>query len=383
MGVFVRSRLQAMAAHCEVKVIAPVALLDYAYIRGSGWGKFKQPIPRQRLDGCLEVFYPRWFYLPAVGALNPLFLFLFVLPKILAIRRRFDFHLIDAHFGHPSGVVAAMLAAAFSRPFTVTLRGDETMHGQRRLRRYWMGWALRRADHVITVSDRLRQFAIGLGVSAARSTTIPNGIDTTIYYPRNRHEMRSKHNIPVDTKMLLTAGYLIQRKGHHRAIRALNVLRTQGMAVRLWIVGGPGREGLFEETLRHLVRELKMEDAVTFVGPVPSHVLAEYMSAADVFCLASTREGWPNVVHEALGCGTPVVATDVGGIPDLVPSEAHGFVVPIDDQDALEDGLRKAFSRGWDRDIISARAQARPWAKVATEVLTQMQRIVIGESRSL
>jgi teichuronic acid biosynthesis glycosyltransferase TuaC len=376
LGVFVRSRLQGMAAHSHIKVVAPIAILDYAYIRANGWKKTGAPIPRQRQDDRLEVFHPRWFYFPGIGCLTPVLLALAVLPGMITLRGRFPFDVIDAHFGYPTGIATAWLAMALRCPFVVTLRGNETMHGQGGINRFWLGWALRRASRVITVSERLRQFALGFGVPPQHAITIPNGIDTDVFYLRDRMEMRARHNIPADARMVLTAGYLIKRKGHHRVIRALSTLRAEGIGADLWIVGGPGREGTFQETLRNLVRELELGDRVHFIGPVPGHVLAEYMSAADVFCLASTREGWPNVVHEALGCGTSVVATDVGGVPDLIPSGEHGFVVPIGDQGKLVGGLRKALQRSWDRDAIAARARSRSWAQVASEVMAPLREIV-------
>jgi teichuronic acid biosynthesis glycosyltransferase TuaC len=224
---------------------------------------------------------------------------------------------------------------------------------------------------VITVSERLREFAISLGAAPERVCTIPNGINVRIYFQRDRDAMRRKHGIPSDQLMLLSAGYLIERKGHHRVITALAALRRDGLPAGLWIVGTAGREGRYEKKIRDLVIELGLSEDVHFVGGVPPEVLGEYMSAADVFCLASSREGWPNVVHEALGCGTPVVATDVGGVPDLIPSQEHGFVVPIGDQEALENALRSALLQTWNRPAIAARAQSRSWEQVAEEVIRE------------
>jgi glycosyltransferase involved in cell wall biosynthesis len=122
-----------------------------------------------------------------------------------------------------------------------------------------------------------------------------------------------------------------------------------------------------------------MESRVRFLGQVSSSVLPELMSAADVFCLASNREGWPNVVHEAMGCGTPVVAANVGGVADMVPSESYGFVVPVNDPAALREALDKALSRTWDHDAISAWAASRSWENVAREVVEEFA-AVLGRS---
>ena len=263
LGTFVRSRLRHMTSQAEIKVMAPLAVLDYAAIWAGTSGKACRA-PAQRWDEGLEVFHPRWLYPPGAGALSTLFLLVSLLPRIGLLRRRYRFQLIDAHFGHPSALAAALLSAVFGCPFVVTLRGDETHHAKYALRRYWMSWALRRACRVITVSERLRQFAIGLGVAPDRVCAIPNGINARIYFQRDREAVRRKNGIAPDQLMLLSAGYLIERKGHHRVIRALGTLRRQGISARLWIVGSPGREGRYEGKLRDLVREIGARGARSF-----------------------------------------------------------------------------------------------------------------------
>jgi glycosyltransferase involved in cell wall biosynthesis len=147
----------------------------------------------------------------------------------------------------------------------------------------------------------------------------------------------------------------------------LSEIRRSGSSAELWIIGGPGREGQFEEHLHREVRRHALESFVHFTGNVKSAVLADYMSAADVVCLASSREGWPNVVHEAQACGAPVVATDVGGVQDMIPAAEYGFVVPAGDEDALAAALRRAIETRWDRAGITAWGRARSWQQVGVE----------------
>jgi teichuronic acid biosynthesis glycosyltransferase TuaC len=372
LGTFVRSRLRHMASRVEIKVVAPLAIFDYA-AWWAGVSPESSSVPRQRWDGELEVLHPRWLYPPGAGALTSFFLLASLLPNIRVLRRRYRFDLIDAHFGHPTAVVAASLAALFGCPFLVTLRGAETRHAGYALRRYWMSWALRRASRVIAVSDRLREFAISLGVAPDRACTIPNGVDTRIFFRHERAAVRSRHGIPLDQVMLLSAGNLIEGKGHHRVIEALATLRSEGIPAGLWIAGCAGREGRYEEAIRNLVRKLDLDQHVRFLGHLTAPVLAEYMSAANVFCLASTREGWPNVVHESLACGTPVVASDVGGVPDLIPAAEYGIIVPAADQPALESALRVALHKKWDYKAIGGWGQSRSWEKVANEVVGQAE----------
>jgi len=374
LGVFVRSRLQHLAALAELKIIAPVALLDY----GSMPERFTavRGVPRRRWDGDIEVFHPRWIYTPFWGSVPCLFLRL--LPVLLRIRKCFPFQVLDAHFGYPEGVVACLLTRIVQLPFTVTLRGSETMHAKYSSRRLLMRWSLRRAGRVIAVSERLRDFAISLGVDACRVTTIPNGIDGAMFSMRSKSECRKNFGIPQEARAVLSAGLLIERKGHHHVIRALRALRHQGVNAELWIVGSSGREDRFERSIRTIVSDLQLSGVVHFLGHVRQETLAELMSAVDILCLASNREGWPNVVHEALACGTPVVATNVGAIPALIQSEEYGLIVPVDDQIALLEALMTALRKTWNRELISAWGRSRTWVAVAAEVLRVFERLTIA-----
>jgi glycosyltransferase involved in cell wall biosynthesis len=185
--------------------------------------------------------------------------------------------------------------------------------------------------------------------------------------------MRQKHGLDLKDRVILSVGALIARKGHHMIVRAMHRLMEKGFTARLLIVGGPGREGHYEADIRRLVHELGMEKQVVFVGQVPPQTVAELMSAADTLCLASDREGWPNVVHECLACGTPVLAKDVGGVPEMIPSEAYGLVIPASDPTALENGLQRMFDKDWDSRIIAAWGAARSWDQVAREILSEME----------
>ena len=362
LGLFVRNRLQHVAALLTVRVVAPVPVIDYAGVR-----RRKGTFPAHRRDAALEVDHPRWLYPPCGSSVNPFFLAGRLLPYLRRLRHNYEFKVIDAHFGYPEGIAAALLGAALHCPFTVTLRGNETMHASSSSKRRLLGWALQRSDRIIAVSDNLRNFASSMVGDGTRLCTIPNGIDADVFFPRSRLEARERLGIPHDLAVILSVGYLIERKGHHRVIEALGKMRRARNNAELWIVGGPGREGNFVAEIQAAVKQNGLERAVHFVGSVKPPVLAEYMSAADVLCLASTREGWPNVVHEAAGCGLPVVATDVGGVREMIPSTDYGLVIPAADQAALIAALGNALQTRWDRARIAARGQSRSWTRVAEE----------------
>ncbi len=330
LGLFVRSRLSDLSRHANVKVIAPIAALN---------PKGKVACPRTgpwvRTDGLMEVFHPRWAFPPGGTPANVVCLFCRVYPLIRRLHRRFAFDLIDAHFGYPEGVVAALLSRALEIPFVVTLRGSELMFGSYWSRRLAMQGEFRRASKIISVSEELRHFAIGQGAAPEKVITIPNGVDGALFCQRDRGAVRSKYGISAGRKVIVSAGEMIEAKGHQHAAAALRDIVAEGIDAELLIVGSSARGGpKYEATLKKFVADLGLGDRIRFVGWADRQGVAELLSAADVFCLASYTEGWPNVVHEALACGTPVVATRVGAIPEMIPSADYGFVTPVKDQSA-------------------------------------------------
>jgi glycosyltransferase involved in cell wall biosynthesis len=373
--------LQHLAELAALRVVAPFALVQYGNPSGKRIRIGERQCPARRQDGKVSVLHPRWFYPPFSGSLTAVWMSLQLIRKLSAFRKDFPFEVIDSHFGHPDGIAGALLSRALGVPFTMTLRGNEPKHSRSALERFWMAWALRRASRVFTVSERLREFAIGMGAAPDKVKTIPNGVDATVFFSRDRTACRLKYGLPLDAPLILSAGALVERKGHHRIVSALKAIRAEGCAAQLVIAGGPGPEGQYETKLRSLVHDLGLGSAVRFLGPVPPQTVAEVMSAADVFCLASTNEGWPNVVHEALACGTPVVATNVGAVPDMLAGGRYGIIVTVNHPLMLERALKDALRNQWDRTAISVWGRARSWQQVALEVFEEMQMIVAEERK--
>lgn len=373
LGLFVRDRLAHMARLANLKVIAPLPVIDYRLKRLLK----RASIPQSCQEGPVEVLRPSWLYPPGGTPATPAALFLRLLRPVARLRRRFPFDVIDAHFAYPEGVAAALLSRALDCPFTITLRGSEPVFSQSRPRRACIAWALGRASHIVTVSRPLADFAVELGASRDCVSIIPNGIDTGTFHVRDRAACRAKHGIPADAKVVLSAGELIEAKGHHLVIQAIHSLAQRGVAAQAIIAGAVAHGGRpYDRELRQLVAGLGLEPSVRFAGWVNRELLAELAAAADVLCLASYTEGWPNVVHEALACGTPVVASAVGSVPDMIPSDRYGLVVPARNQDVLNEALCDALQRPWNHAEIAAWGQARSWEHVADEVLAVMRQAV-------
>jgi glycosyltransferase involved in cell wall biosynthesis len=165
---------------------------------------------------------------------------------------------------------------------------------------------------------------------------------------------------------MLSVSHLVQRKGVDILMRAFAGLRKGNFPdLRFLIVGKGGEEGDAEPMLRALAKELDLGDAVVWAGAVPNPELRWYYSAADVFCLASEKEGWPNVILESLACGTPVVAASTWGVPEILTSEDYGLLVKDREPGAFAARIAEALEKPWEPGSISAFAAANTWDRVA------------------
>ncbi len=372
-GVFVRERMQRVARDAEVVVVAPVAWFPLdRLVRG----RERAAIPREERQGSLRVLHPRVLSIPRFGKwLDGVFYALSLLPFLRSLRRTFPFDVIDAHFAFPDGLAAVLLGRVLGCPATITLRGSIVRLSRYRLHRPQLRWALDRAAAVFSVSGFLRDVAAGLGIAPGRIRVVPNGVDTERFRPRDRVATRRALDLPSDRPITLSVGTLGAHKGHHRVIGRLpEVIAAHPDLLHVIIgISLPGYEG--RPALERQVRELGLERHVMIVGERPHEEIPYWLAAADVFCLATRSEGWPNVLLEALACGRPVVATRVGGVPEIVTDPAFGILVPPADDAALAAALREALSRSWDASAMVAHAATHSWDRVAATVVETLRSV--------
>jgi glycosyltransferase involved in cell wall biosynthesis len=180
----------------------------------------------------------------------------------------------------------------------------------------------------------------------------------------DRAESRRRLGLPPEGRLLISVGHLIERKGHDLMLRALSSIRARGLDARAMIVGS----GPLGAELKALARSLGLEPFVTWIGNVPHAELAHHYAAADALVLASSREGWANVLLEALACGTPVVATAVFGTPEVITGPELGLLVHERSAEAIGAALEQALARTFDRRRLRAHAEAHSWDATARGV---------------
>lgn len=378
-GVFIKERMTHVAkiAGCGVRVVAPVPY--YPPLKFSPRWRYTQVQPHETIEG-VPVYHPRYLMTPKVGmTLYGVEMFLSVLPTVRRLQQECDFDLIDAHFVYPDGLAAVLLGRWFRKPVVVSARGsDINAYRHLPLIRRLLQYTLRKAAHVIAVSQALREAMEGLGMPASHMTVIPNGVDGAKFFPGSKSAARQALGLP-DKRIVLSVGGLTSSKGFDLLLKSMKTLAEELHArdCYLVIVG----EGALRRELEQLASALHLQDHVRFVGAVPHRDLHQWYHAADVFCLASRREGWPNVVLEALACGIPVVAADVGGVPEIVCSPQLGLVTPRTAHDMAR-CLAQALQTTWDHEAIVRYAHAQTWARVAHTVYQTFTSVLQGQEPS-
>lgn len=368
-GVFIRERIRRLAERCEVVVAAPVPWFPMnRWIR-----RERATVPFVEQQGGLTVYHPRFLSLPRYGKwLDGMLYFLSLIRFVAHLRRDFPFEVIDAHFAFPDGLAATLLARHFGCPVVITLRGSIVRLSGYRLHRPQLGWVLRHANRVTAVSDSLKGVAVGLGVPADRVRVIPNGVDPTVFSPMDRRDARRLCGLPERATVLLTVAGLYEGKGQHAVIDVLPSLVARHPEALYVIVGNPRPGETYERRLQGAIRKLGLDRHVLFGGPRPQAELGRWFSAADVSVLATQSEGWPNVLLESLACGTPVVATKVGGASEIVRDGEDGFLVPYGDAAALRDALLVAVEQPWDRAAIVRHARRFDWGESVELALDEL-----------
>jgi teichuronic acid biosynthesis glycosyltransferase TuaC len=359
LGVFVRERMFKVARHCELKVVAPVPWFPFINLVKKG---YRPNVPYFEMQEGIEVYHPRFFNIPRFFKfLDGFFFFLSTVATIRKIRKEFDFDLLDAHFAYPDGTGAILLGKFFKKPVIITIRGTIRKLARFPLIRRQIRYALNNAAKIFAVCNDLKNAVVELGISPEKVVVMPNGVDIDKFRPVDRLVARRELGLQRDRKILISVGGLVERKGYHRIIAALPEIRKTIPYVMYIIVGGPSVEGNNEPELRRLVTELELQDAVLFAGPQPHAKLHKWLSAADVFCLATSNEGWANVFLEAMACGLPVVTSKVGGNEEVVASDEYGVLFDLDDRRQMVAAILKALEKSWDRDEIVAYARSNSW----------------------
>ncbi len=282
---------------------------------------------------------------------------------LLPAVRGFAPDLILSYFLYPDGYAALKIARALKVPVVAMGVGSDVHSIGDRLSRLLTRRVLRGADFLLAISEDLRQRMVELGAPPEKTRTLISGCDCSVFHPMDRLDARRRLGIDPATEAIVYIGRMDLKKGLRELVEAAASLRAARPRLRVYMVGeGPD--------LPSIESAIQAKDAAGYIHVLPECAFDEvavWMAASDLVTLPSYMEGCPNVVLEALACGRPVVATHVGGIPEILGGEC-GQLVPPREPGRLAEALASVLGRNWDAAAIAARG-GRSWNAVAAELL--------------
>lgn len=337
-GIFVHSQcVELQKRGIEVHVVSPIP----SFPLYPKWKGYKQIAGTTQVGGIPVTYVPtrmipggKFFH--AYGD----FYVKSLTNCIRNLRLHFDFDCIHAHTIFPDGFAAGVLKQEFQVPVITTIHGSDIMVYPKRHPKIWSRTkdALEMSDWIITVSHELLRETKKI-CSSIQGSVIHNGFDPKVFYPSDQKEARRKLSLPEWGTNLLFVGNLYPVKGPDVLLEAFANVVQEREDLRLFFVG----DGTLRSTLENRVQTLGLSDQVSFVGRKKHEEISVWMNSADLIVVPSLSEGLGSINLEAMGCGKPVVGSNVGGIPEIVQHEKTGYLVEPNSVEALTVGLRKVL----------------------------------------
>jgi glycosyltransferase involved in cell wall biosynthesis len=357
-GIFNLNGFLPLARRMEMRVVCPLPW----------WSRLRRPgelfrAPEDSRFGIPAV-YPTYWSPPRLQSLHGANMHRSLRGTLRRLRQEFPFDAILAAWVYPDAVAAVRAGQELGVPVvTMALGSDVNEFARLPGLRPQIEWALRHSTRVIAVSRALKERIVELGVAPERVKAQHNGVDGSAFYPRDPSAFRTRVGFPTEEPLITYVGNLKPEKGPDVLIEALGILKRDGAPPSLAIVG----DGILGPSLRRRVEALGLTPSVLFAGRRPAGEVPDWIAAGDLLCLPSRREGCPNAVLEALASGRPVVASAVGGVPELI-SSASGALVPPDDPAALAAALRETLARPWDPAALRATVECLSWEEFAASI---------------
>jgi glycosyltransferase involved in cell wall biosynthesis len=360
-GVFNQQQFERLARRVDLSVLVAVPWTEAIRRPAAYW--------TARRDGRKRWPYVDYFvflYLPGFAqGLHALFFFLSLLlqrPGTLFFTR---WHAMIGSWGYPDAVATVALASLTSTPVLMKFHGTDVndyLHVPSK--RWQILAAARRCVAVMSVSGALRTQLVEAGVDSSHAHVVYNGVDAEAFHLADKAAARRELGVDADERLLLFIGNLKLAKGCVDLLEGfIRIAEAQPRATLVFIGGGEARAPMLAR-----VAERGLGERVRLLGKVDHRLLPGWLAASDLLCLPSHNEGVPNVVLEAMACGVPVVASTVGGIPEVVP-EFAGLLVAPRDTPALALALEAALGRAWDHERIADHAKKFDWETNIERVL--------------
>ena len=348
-----RQKIAYLKKYCEITVVAPIQWFPLKSL----FSRSVRNIPFKETIDALEVYHPKVFYIPKIFRFAyGIFYYLSIRSFLTDLCKKNDFDIIYSSWLYPDSYAAMRFAQTAHKPLQVEALGsDVNIHFKSALRKKMISKVLTKACNIVVISNDLKEKISKEGIPGEKIFVIYIGVNHGLFYPMEKAAARRKLGLPDKGKFILFVGNLIKIKGLEYLLGALKLIEDP--ALKLYIIG----TGRLEDPVKRMVRRMGLQDRVMMLGSCAHERIPLWMNAAELVCVPSIIEGQPNVILEAFACGIPVVASRIGGIPELVTDNKQGILIRPADISSLKTALEAALSTQWDRDYISRSVSLFSW----------------------
>lgn len=358
-GIFIKEQLKEIMKLCSViGVVSPKPWLP----------KIKDN-PKEEVWGDIKIFRPRYFMIPKLTVyLNGFFYFISVYLFLRRMKEFIDFDILHVHFAYPTGFAGVLLGKILKKKVILTVRGtDINSFPENRILRIFIKYTLTNVEETIAVSNALKKEVAKMDVAVNKVTVIPNGVNLNLFKPMPKRDARKELGLDNHYNIILFVGNLEKVKGLEYLLRAFKEICNSNVIDNtiLVLIG----TGSLYNLINKMIDDYGIQDCVMLKNHIPHEGIPLWINASDVLCLASLSEGRPNVLYEAIACGIPVVATNVGGISEIIASKELGELTPSKSANDLKDALIRVLMKEWDSQSIRNYALPHSMAKYSKKVV--------------
>lgn len=358
-GIFIKEQLKEIKKLCSViGVVSPKPWLS----------KIKDN-PKEEEWGDIKIYRPRYFMIPKLTIyLNGFFYFISVYLFLRRMKRLVNIDIIHVHFAYPAGFAGVLLGKMFKKHVILTVRGtDINCFPQNSLLRIVIRYTLKNVNGIIAVSYALKKKVSNMGIEVNKIAVIPNGVNLNLFKPILKRVARMELGIDNNCKIILFVGNFEKVKGLEYLVRAFKEICYSNVInnTKLVLIG----TGPLYDLIKKMIDDYGIKDRVILKNYIPHEEVPLWMNASDVFCLTSLNEGRPNVLYEAIACGIPVVATNVGGVAEIIISDELGALIPPKSAKDTKDALTRVLNKDWSSQSIRAYALPHSAAKYSKKVV--------------
>lgn len=335
-GTFNSSLVSTLALRDTVRVISPVSWTDQLRRKGT--------LPRDttELGTNLTANFPTYYFTPRLfRSWYGDFMNWSIGPTVARAIAEIQPQAFLSYWAHPDGDVAVRHARRIGVPALTMVGGSDVLLLARSgLRRRRILQVLQRSDRILAVSDDIANRLERDGISHEKIRVIRRGVEQRLFFLDSQAEARTRLGLPAARKIVIAVGRLVGVKGFDRLILALKQLADRGEDLLGFILG----TGELQGSLQKQIETLGLQEKVFLPGNQTQERLADWYRAADLTLLTSWSEGVPNVLLESIACGTPFVATNVGGVAEIADPQ-WDRLVPAGDVTALAGAIGEQLHR--------------------------------------